>query len=120
MLQHPLERIFGQDSSSYRPGKSATRPWRAAAKRCWKDDWVVDLDSKGCFDSIDHALLLRVRQVHTYECRVLLYLRRWLEAALELADGTLQERTSGTPQAGVISPLLAKWRPCGSDASAAG
>jgi group II intron reverse transcriptase/maturase len=76
-------------------------------KRCWKYDWVVDLDIKEFFDSIDHALLMRALQVHTSERWVLLYLRRWLEAPVELPDGTLQERTSGTPQGGVISPLLA-------------
>jgi group II intron reverse transcriptase/maturase len=67
----------------------------------------VDLDIKGFFDSIDHALLMRALQVHTSERWVLLYLQRWLEAPVELPDGTLQERTSGTPQGGVISPLLA-------------
>lgn len=107
VLEPQLEPIFDQDSYGYRPGKSAHQAVGSCRKRCWKYDWVVDLDIKGFFDSIDHALLMRAVQVHTSECWVLLYLRRWLEAPVELPDGTLQERTSGTPQGGVISPLLA-------------
>lgn len=107
VLEPQLEPIFDQDSYGYRPGKSAQQAVESCRKRCWKYDWVVDLDIKGFFDSIDHALLMRAVQVHTSECWVLLYLRRWLEAPVELPDGTLQERASGTPQGGVISPLLA-------------
>ena len=107
VLEPQLEPIFDQDSYGYRPGKSAHQAVESCRKRCWKYDWVVDLDIKEFFDSIDHALLMRALQVHTSERWVLLYLRRWLEAPMELPDGTLQERTSGTPQGGVISPLLA-------------
>ena len=107
VLEPQLEPIFDQDSYGYRPGKSAHQAVESCRKRCWKYDWVVDLDIKEFFDSIDHALLMRALQVHTSERWVLLYLRRWLEAPVELPDGTLQERTSGTPQGGVISPLLA-------------
>jgi len=107
VLEPQLEPIFDQDSYGYRPGKSAHQAVECCRKRCWKYDWPVDLDIKGFFDSIDHALLMLVLQVHTSEWWVLLYLRRWLEAPVELPDGMLQERTSGTPQGGVISPLLA-------------
>lgn len=107
VLEPQLEPIFDQDSYGYRPGKSAHQAVESCRKRCWRYDWAVDLDIKGFFDSIDHALLMRALQVHTSECWVLLYLQRWLEAPVELPDGTLQERTSGTPQGGVISPLLA-------------
>ena len=107
VLEPQLEPIFDQDSYGYRPGKSAHQSVESCRKRCWKYDWVVDLDIKGFFDSIDHALLMRALQVHTSERLVLLYLRRWLEAPVELPDGILQERTIGTPQGGVISPLLA-------------
>ena len=107
VLESQLEPIFDQDSYGYRPGESAHQAVESCRKRCWKYDWVVDLDIKGFFDSIDHALLMRALQVHPAERWVLLYLRRWLEAPVKLPDGTLQERTIGTPQGGVISPLLA-------------
>jgi len=107
VLEPQLEPIFDQDSYGYRPGKSAHQAVESCRKRCWKYGWVVDLDIKGFFDSIDHDRLIRALQFHTSECWVLLYLRRWLEAPVELPDGTLQSRTSGTPQGGVISPLLA-------------
>ena len=107
VLEPQLEPIFDQDSYGYRPGKSAHQAVESCRKRCWKYDWVVDLDIKGFFDSIDHDLLMRALQFHTSERWLLLYLRRWLEAPVELPDGTLHARTSGTPQGGVISPLLA-------------
>ena len=107
VLEPQLEPIFDQDSYGYRPGKSAHQAVESCRKRCWKYDWVLDLDIKGFFESIDHDLLMRALRFHTSERWVLLYLRRWLEAPVELPDGSLQERTSGTPQGGVISPLLA-------------
>lgn len=111
MLEPQLEPIFDQDSYGYRPGKSAHQAVESCRKRCrkrcWKYDWVVDLDIKGFFDSIDHDLLLRALQFHTTERWLLLSLRRWLEALVQLPDGLLQPRTSGTPQGGVISPMLA-------------
>ena len=102
VLEPQLEPIFDQDSYGYRPGKSAHQAVESCRKRCWKYDWVVDLDIKGFFDSIDHDLLMRALQFHTSERWVLLYLQRWLEAPVELPDGTLQPRISGTPQGGVI------------------
>ena len=107
VLEPQLEPIFDQDSYGYRPGMSAHQAVESCRKRRWKYDWVVDLDSKGFFDSIDHDLLMRPLRFHTSERWVLLTLRRWLEAPVELPDGSLQERTSGTPQGGVIIPLLA-------------
>ena len=98
MLEPQLEPIFDQDSYGYRPGKSAHQAVESCRKRCWKYDWVVDLDIKGFFDSIDHDLLMRAIQFHTSERWVVLYLRRWLEAPVELPDGTLQPRTPGPPK----------------------
>ena len=70
-------------------------------------DWVLDLDIKGFFDNIDHELLLRAARKHT-DCKwVLLYIERWLKAPVQLEDGSLIHRDKGTPQGGVISPLLA-------------
>jgi len=106
-LEPLLEPRFHADSYGYRPGRSAIDAIRTARQRCWRADWVVDLDIQRFFDSIDHELLLKALRKHT-DCRwVLLYIERWLKAPLQLEDGRLEPRTAGTPQGGVISPLLA-------------
>lgn len=102
-----LEKHFHNDSFGYRPNKSAHDAIAKARVRCWKKNWVIDLDIKGFFDNLDHDLLMRAVEKHT-ECKWLkLYIKRWLTAPVELTDGQVQERTKGTPQGGVISPLLA-------------
>jgi len=106
-LEPVLEPVFHTDSYGYRPGRSAIDAIQTARQRCWRYDWVVDIDIKGFFDNIDHELLLRAVRKHT-GCRwVHLYIERWLKAPVIMEDGTLVERTKGTPQGGVISPLLA-------------
>ena len=106
-LEPILEEYFHPDSYGYRPGKSAIEAVGTARQRCWRYDWVLDLDIKGFFDSIDHRLLMRAVRKHT-DCRwVLLYIDRWLKAPVQLEDGRLIHREKGTPQGGVISPLLA-------------
>ena len=106
-LEPVLEPVFHADSYGYRPGRSAIDAVRTARQRCWRYDWVVDIDIKGFFDNIDHGLLLRAVRKHT-DCRwVLLYIERWLRAPAMGADGILVPRDKGTPQGGVISPLLA-------------
>jgi retron-type reverse transcriptase len=95
------------DSYGYRPGKSAIDAVRTARERCWRYDWVLDLDLKSFFDSIDWELTLRAIRHHTDCPWVLLYIERWLKAPVQLEDGSVVPRTAGTPQAGVISPLLA-------------
>lgn len=106
-LEPDLERHFHPDSYGYRPGKSAHQAIGQARRRCWRNDWVVDLDIKGFFDNIDHELLMRAVRHHTQDKWVLLYIERWLTAPVQLNGGALQERTKGTPQGGVVSPLLA-------------
>ena len=106
-LQPILEPQFHADSYGYRPGKSAKDALGVARQRCWSYDWVLDLDIKAFFETIDHELLMRAVRRHT-TCRwALLYIQRWLSAPTQLADGSLIERTQGTPQGGVASPLLA-------------
>jgi RNA-directed DNA polymerase len=101
-----VEPVFLPDSYGYRPGKSALDAIEVTRKRCWQYDWVLEFDIKGMFDNIDHELLLRAVGKHT-ECKwVILYIERWLKAPLQLVDGTLVERTKGTPQGGVVSPVL--------------
>src|SRR6516162_6533953 len=93
--------------NGYRPGKSAIDAVRTARERCWRSDWVLDLDLKGFFDSIDWELMLRAIRHHTDCPWVLLYIERWLKAPVQIEDGSIVPRTAGTPQGGVISPLLA-------------
>ena len=81
--------------------------WPTARQRCWRHDWVIDLDIKGFFDTISHELIERAVAHHTNLGWVRLYVKRWLTAPVERADGTLIERTKGTPQGSVVSPLLA-------------
>ena len=102
-----LEPIFHRGSYGYRPGKSAIDAVSAARKRCWNYGWVIVLDIKGLFDNIDHNLLMKLVKRYTDIPWLILYIERWLTAPMQNPDGTVKERTSGTPQGGVISPLLA-------------
>lgn len=101
-----VEPVFLPDSYGYRPGKSALDAIGVTRKRCWQFDWVVEFDIKGLFDNIDHELLLRAVDKHTEDKWVRLYIRRWLTAPMQFPDGTLVERTQGTPQGGIVSPVL--------------
>jgi RNA-directed DNA polymerase len=106
-LEPVLEPVFHPDSYGYRPGKSAIDAVRQARQRCWHYDWVLDLDVKGYFDSIDWELMLKAVRHHTDCPWVLLYIERWLKAPVQMEDGSVVPRTSGTPQGGVVSPVLA-------------
>ena len=106
-LEPELEAHFHPDSYGYRPNKSAIDAVGTARKRCWRSDWVFDLDIKGFFDNMDHKIIMELLKKHT-DCKwILLYVERWLKAAAQLKDGSLRKREKGTPQGGVISPLLA-------------
>lgn len=106
-LEPVVEKYFHPDSYGYQRGKSAIDAVGVARKRCWRYDWVLDLDIRSFFDSIDRDLLMRAVGKHSYCPWVLLYIERWLNAPVQLADGTLETRKRGTPQGAVISPLLA-------------
>jgi len=106
-LEPVLEPRFHADSYGYRPGRSALDAIGTARQRCWRSDWVLDLDIKAFFDTIDHSLLMRAVRQHTTNRWEVLYIERWLTAPVQMPDGTIVERTRGTPQGGVISPLLA-------------
>jgi len=75
-------------------------------RRCWRCDWVIDLDIKGFFDNLDWGLVMRAVRHHTNVPWILLYEERWLRAPVQHEDGRLEERTKGSPQGSVISPLL--------------
>lgn len=107
VLEPELEEIFHPDSYAYRPERSPMDAVAEARKNCWKYDWVLDLDIKAFFDNIDHELMMRAVRKHTDSKWVILYIQRWLSAPVCMTDGSLEARTKGTPQGGVISPLLA-------------
>ncbi len=106
-LEPEIDKVFYADSYGYRPLKSALDALKVCRERCWKYDWVLDLDIKGFFDNIPHGLLLKAVERHT-QCKWhLLYIKRWLSAPLQNRAGIQTERSKGTPQGAVISPLLA-------------
>ena len=107
VLEPILEPRFHRNSYGYRPGRSALDAVALVRRRCWEYDWVIEFDIKGLFDNIDHALLMQAVRKHCQNPWVLLYIERWLKAPMEMADGQRVERTRGTPQGGVVSPLLA-------------
>ena len=106
-LEPEVDPHFHPDSYGYRPGKSALDAVGQARQRCWRYDWVIDLDIKGFFDNIDHDLLMRAVRKHAKDKWVILYIERWLKAPALDEDGQLVPRAKGTPQGGVVSPLLA-------------
>jgi len=107
-LEQELEPHFHPSSYGYRPGKSAHQALDACAKNCWERWYVVDLDIKGFFDNIDHAKMMEILRKYTSKKHILLYCKRWLKApVLKINGETDTERKKGTPQGGVISPLLA-------------
>lgn len=107
VLEPLVDPHFHDDSYGYRAGKSALDAIAQARTRCWRDDWVLDMDIKGFFDALDHRFVMAAVSRFT-QCKwTLLYIRRWLKADVILPDGTQVERYQGTPQGGVISPLLA-------------
>jgi RNA-directed DNA polymerase len=106
-LEAKVEPMFHPDSYGYRPGRSALDAVAVTRARCWKKDWVLDLDIKSFFDSVDHDLLLKAVEANTDDVWVVLYIKRWLKAPLEHPDGTLEARDRGTPQGSAVSPVLA-------------
>ena len=106
-IEPEIDKVFYADSYGYRPGKSAMDAVQVCRERCWKYNWVLDLDIKGFFDNIPHDLLMKAVERHTNCKWHLLYIKRWLEAPLQTRNGEQTERPKGTPQGAVISPLLA-------------
>ena len=106
-LEPILEPVFHNDSYGYRPGRSAHDALAVARQRCWRHDWVLDLDVKSFFDEIDWELLMRAVRHHTDCAWVLLYIESWLRAPVCMPNGTLENREKGSPQGSVVSPILA-------------
>ena len=107
VLEPKLKPVFDRNSYGYRPGRSALDAVALVRRRCWEYDWVVEFDIKGLFDNIDHELLMRAVRKHCSDRWVLWYIERWLRAPMEVDQGQHVMRERGTPQGGVVSPLLA-------------
>ena len=106
-LEERAEPRFHPDSYGYRPRKSALDAVGVCRQRCWKYGWVIDLDVQKFFDSVPWDLVVKAVEAVTDSAWVLLYVKRWLAAPLQLPDGTLAERDKGTPQVSAVSPILA-------------
>lgn len=107
-LEPRLEAVFLENSYGYRPNKSAHAAIKEVQQNVLNYSWVLDLDIKEFFENVSHGLLMKALRKHVPEKWVLMYIQRWLEAPVQLEDGSIKEPTGkGTPQGGVISPLLA-------------
>lgn len=108
LIESRLEKVFSKNSYGYRPNRNAHQALKNVREHCWKTDWVIDLDIKGFFDNIDHKLLMLAVEKHVPEKWVRMYIHRWLEMpVLTKSEELIEKQGKGTPQGGVISPLLA-------------
>ena len=107
-LEGRAEPAFHPDSYGYRPGRSALDAVDACRRRCWRYDWVIDLDIRKFFDSVRWDLVVKAVEANTDLPWVVLYVKRWLQAPLQLPDGTLQKRDRGTPQGSAVTPPTQK------------
>jgi RNA-directed DNA polymerase len=106
MIEEDLDKLFHENSYGYRPNKQALEGVAVTRQRCWKYEWLVEYDIKGLFDNINHEKLMKAVERHVQENWILLYIKRWLTASIQHKNGELKERTKGTPQGGVVSPVL--------------
>lgn len=106
LIEPDIDQLFYEDSYGYRPDKSALDGVAVTRERCWKYEWLIEYDIKGLFDNINHDKLMKAVELHVQEKWILLYIKRWMKAPMQYKDGTLKERDRGTPQGGVVSPLL--------------
>lgn len=107
-MEKRVDKKFHKNSYGYRPMKSSHEALEEVRKNCLEKDWVIDLDISNFFDEIDHELMLKAVEAMHDERWVRVYTKRWLEMKVERGDGQQYDRGGrGTPQGGVISPLLA-------------
>jgi RNA-directed DNA polymerase len=106
-IEPRLEAVFLPNSYGYRPHKSAHQALENVRENVRKFSWVIDVDIKAFFDEVDHELLMKALEKHVPEKWVKMYIRRWLEAPVQTQNGLIHKQGQGTPQGGVISPLLA-------------
>lgn len=106
-LERIVEPLFHKSSFGYRPNRNAHQAIKQANENSFNHDFAIDLDIKGFFDHIDHELLIKTVQHYCQDKWVVMYIQRWLKAGVVQQDGRFSATVSGTPQGGVISPLLA-------------
>ncbi len=106
-LEAKVEAIFHQDSYGYRPGRAPQDAVEVCRRRCWRTDWVIDLDIQKFFDSVPRDLIIRAVEANTDLSWVVLYVKRWLDAPVQNPDGNVLMRDRGTPQGSAVSPVLA-------------
>jgi len=106
-IEAVAEPLFHADSYGYRPGRSALDAVAACRRRCWQKAWVIDLDVRAFFDSVDHDLMIKAVDHLHLPTWVGLYVRRWLVADMHMPDGIVAHRDRGTPQGSAVSPVLA-------------
>jgi group II intron reverse transcriptase/maturase len=106
-LEANVEPIFHQDSYGYRPGRSALDAVEVCRRRCWRSNWVIDLDIRKFFDSVPRDLVVKAVEANTGLPWVVLYVKGWLQAPMQNPDGTTLKRDRGTPQGSSVSPVLA-------------
>jgi RNA-directed DNA polymerase len=106
-LEARMEEIFHRDSYGYRPGRSAKQALARTRERCWRMDWVVDMDIAKFFDSVPWDLMVKAVEANTDQAWIVLYVKRWLAAPMVTSDGTVIQRERGTPQGSAVSPALA-------------
>ena len=106
-VEEKVEPVFHPDSYGYRPGRSALDAVAVCRRRCWTQDWVIDLDVARFFDSVRWDLIVAAVEAHTDLPWIILYLQRWLAAPMQMPDGTVLTRDRGTPQGSPISPVIA-------------
>jgi len=106
-LERIVEPLFHDNSYGYRPGRNCHQAVEKVLRNTFGHDWAIDLDIKSYFDTIDHTLLMKAVGHYCKDKWVLMYTERWLKAGTFQRDGNYVDRLTGTPQGGVISPLLA-------------
>ena len=106
-LEPSVEQVFHDDSYGYRPGRSPLEAVAVCRERCFRKEWVLDVDIRKFFDSVPWDLTLKALARHTDQKWVLMYVERWLKAPMLMPDGSLVPREKGTPQGSPISPLIA-------------
>jgi group II intron reverse transcriptase/maturase len=106
-LEKSVEPKFHEDSYGYRPRRSALDAVGKCRERCWSYDWVADLDIQKFFDSVPWDRIVKAVEANTTDAWVILYVKRWLAAPLQIPDGSIAPRDRGTPQGSAVSPVLA-------------
>ena len=106
-LEAIVEPLFHEDSYAYRPGRSAIDALAVVRERCFRHEWLLEIDIKAFFDTLNHDKLMEIVDNYTDDKAIRLYARKFLKAPGRMENGDTIERATGTPQGGVVSPVLA-------------